>query len=53
MRKPMWLPDGKAGPNLLPPVYADPRRSDLLVTVKPGGGNVLELKLRSGPRGED
>jgi hypothetical protein len=45
LRKPMHLPDGKQGPNLLPARYADPKKSGLTVTVKPGQTNVLALNL--------
>jgi hypothetical protein len=47
LRKPMFLPDGKRGPNLLPPTYADPKTSGLSFTVKAGGDNVLKLNLDS------
>jgi hypothetical protein len=46
LRKPMFLPSGKRGPNLLPPTYADPKRSGLSFTVKSGASNVLKLDLR-------
>jgi hypothetical protein len=41
----MFLPSGKRGANLLPPHYADPKRSGLTFTVKPRANNVLMLKL--------
>ena len=51
-RRPMFLPSGKPGPNLLPPIYANPATSGLTFGVKPGANNVLKLKLESRPRGE-
>lgn len=45
LRKPAFLPDGKAGPNLLPAKYADPAKSGLSVEVKEGDTEVkIELE---------
>jgi hypothetical protein len=45
LRRPMYTPEGKRGPNLLPAKYADVKTSGLEVEVKEGGGEVrLELE---------
>jgi hypothetical protein len=43
-RRPLFTQEGKPGPNLLPPRYADAKTSGLEVEVKQGMGEVkLEL----------
>lgn len=42
LRRPSILPDGRAGPTLLPEKYADIRTSGLVLEVKP---NATELKI--------
>ena len=40
LRRPLYLPDGSLGPNLLPAKYADAAKSGLTAEVKEGGGVV-------------
>jgi hypothetical protein len=45
LRRPMLLPDGKAGPNLLPAKYATAAKSGIKVEVKPGANEfTIELE---------
>ncbi|MGL4555388.1 MAG: metallophosphoesterase [Gemmataceae bacterium] len=44
LRRPMTLPDGRSGPNLLPEKFADGRTSGVTVEVKPGA-NELKIDL--------
>ncbi|MBY0228400.1 MAG: metallophosphoesterase, partial [Gemmataceae bacterium] len=44
LRRPLHLPDGRTGPNLLPAKHADPAKSGLSVEVKEGAELRIELE---------
>ncbi len=46
-RRPLFTPEGKPGPNLLPPKYAVAKTSGLTAEIKEGGGEV-RIELSSG-----
>ncbi|MFO0880571.1 MAG: metallophosphoesterase [Gemmataceae bacterium] len=50
-RKPLFLPDGKRGPNQLPAAYAEGKTSPLKAEIK-SGSNKLVLELTTTPNAE-
>ncbi|NBO93350.1 MAG: hypothetical protein EBV06_13720 [Planctomycetia bacterium] len=48
LRRPLFLPDGKAGPNLLPSKYADAKTSGLTFEVNTSAQAKFEIKLEGG-----
>jgi hypothetical protein len=48
LRRPLFTPEGKRGPNLLPAKYADPKTSGLKVELSGAGKKAIEIKLEGG-----